>query len=94
MARLNVEEKFDEFKVAFKQKWHKVGDDELDSMLDIKENEEGTIEKLAEKYGKTKDEMKKDFHEWINEIEAEKEDDVEEILEDIEDIDNIDKFEK
>lgn len=87
MARLNVEEKFDEFKVAFKKRWHKIGDDELDSMLDIKDNEEGMIEKLAEKYDKTKDEMKKDFHEWMEKIESEKDDKVEEILEDIEDID-------
>lgn len=87
MAKLNVEEKFEDFKAAFKKRWHKIGDDELDSMLDIKDNEEGMIEKLAEKYDKTKEEMKKDFHEWLEKIEVEKEDDVEEILEDIDEID-------
>ena len=49
------------------------------------------IDKLAVKYNKTREEMKKDFEEWLEKVEEEKEDDVEEILEEIED---IDKFKK
>ena len=76
MAKLNVEEKFEEFKAAFKKKWKELGSDELDSMLEIRENQE---------------EMKKDFEEWLEKVEEEKEDDVEEILEEIEDIDKFKK---
>ena len=91
MAKLNVEEKFEEFKAAFKKKWKELGSDELDSMLEIKENQEEVIDKLAEKYNKNREDMKSDFEKWLDKIEAEKEDDVEEILEDI---DDIDKFKK
>ena len=91
MAKLNVEEKFEEFKAAFKKKWKELGSDELDSMLEIRENQEEMIDKLAEKYNKNREDMKSDFEKWLDKIEAEKEDDVEEILEDI---DDIDKFKK
>ena len=91
MAKLNVGEKFEEFKAAFKKKWNELGSDELDSMLEIRENQEEMIDKLAVKYNKTREEMKKDFEEWLEKVEEEKEDDVEEILEEIED---IDKFKK
>ena len=91
MAKLNMEEKFEEFKAAFKKKWKELGSDELDSMLEIRENQEEMIDKLAEKYNKNREDMKSDFEKWLDKIEAEKEDDVEEILEEIED---IDKFKK
>lgn len=91
MAKLNMEEKFEEFKAAFKKKWKELGSDELDSMLEIRENQEEMIDKLAEKYNKNREDMKSDFEKWLDKIEAEKEDDVEEILEDI---DDIDKFKK
>ena len=91
MAKLNVEEKFEEFKAAFKKKWKELGSDELDSMLEIRENEEEMIEKMAVRYNKTKEEMKKDFEEWLEKVEEEKEDDVEEILEDIDDINQFKK---
>lgn len=91
MAKLNVEEKFEEFKAAFKKKWKELGNDELDSMLEIRENEEEMIEKMAVRYNKTKEEMKKDFEEWLEKVEEDKEDEVEEILDGIKD---IDKFKK
>ena len=91
MAKVNVEEKFEEFTAAVKNKWKELGSDELDSMLEIRENREEMIDKLAVKYNKTREEMKKDFEEWLEKVEEEKEDDVEEILEEIED---IDKFKK
>ena len=91
MAKLNMEEKFEEFKAAFKKKWKELGSDELDSMLEIRENQEEMIDKLAEKYNKNREDMKSDFEKWLEKVEEEKEDDVEEILEEIED---IDKFKK
>ena len=91
MSKLNVEEKFEKFKAAFMKKWKELGSDELDSMLEIRENEEELIEKMAVRYNKTKEEMKKDFEEWLEKVEEEKEDEVEEILEDIDDIDQFKK---
>ena len=91
MTKLMDERKFEAYKAAFKKKWKELGSDELDSMLEIRENQEEMIDKLAVKYNKTREEMKKDFEEWLEKVEEEKEDDVEEILEEIED---IDKFKK
>ena len=91
MTKLMDERKFEAYKEAFKKKWKELGSDELDSMLEIRENQEEMIDKLAEKYNKNREDMKSDFEKWLDKIEAEKEDDVEEILEDI---DDIDKFKK
>ena len=91
MTKLMDERKFEAYKEAFKKRWSELGSDELDSMLEIKENQEEVIDKLAEKYNKNREDMKSDFEKWLDKIEAEKEDDVEEILEDI---DDIDKFKK
>ncbi len=86
MTRFMVEGKFDKFKEAFKKQWDKIGSEELDSMLDIKANEEDVINKLAQSYEKSKEEMKKDFHEWLDRISDEKDDDVDEIMDDIKNI--------
>lgn len=86
MKRFMVADKFDNFKKAFKKQWNKIGSDELDSMLDIKTTEEDVILTLSERYEKTKEEIKQDFHEWLDRIEDKKDEDVEEILEEIKDI--------
>lgn len=90
MTRFMLEDKFEAFKKAFKEKWDKIGSEELDSMLDIKSNEEDVVMKLAERYEKTKEDMKEDFHEWLDSIEDKKEDDVDDILKDLKDIEKPD----
>ncbi|MGB5824772.1 MAG: hypothetical protein WBH44_11925 [Proteocatella sp.] len=90
MTRFMVEGKFEAFKKAFKEKWDKIGSEELDSMLDIKSNEEDVILGLAKLYEKTKEDMKEDFHEWLDSIEDKKDEDVEEIMDEIKDIEKPD----
>ena len=87
MKRFMVDGKFKAFKAAFRKKWDKFGHEELDSFLDIHADEEEVVHKLSQKYNKTKEEMKKDLHEWFDKIEHIKDEDVEEIIEEIKDID-------
>lgn len=92
MKRFMVEGKFKAFKEVFKHKWTKIGDDELDSFLDINAEEEAVVHKLSEKYNKTKEEMKKELHEWFDKIEHIKDENINEIMDEIKDIEiNIKK---
>ena len=86
MKRFMVDGKFKAFKAAFKQKWSKFGSEELDSFLDIHAEEEEVVQKLAHKYNKTKEEMKKELHEWFDKIEHIKDADVEDIMNEIKEI--------
>lgn len=89
MKRFMSNDKFDEFKEEFKEKWDKIGTEDLDSFLDIESEEKHVVSKLAQTYNKTVDEMQEEFHEWVDHVAKKKSKRIKDIIEDVDAIENI-----